>query len=143
MFQLFEESLEEIVTKKSGPSEDSGAVVTFEGRVRNVNDGKKVLRLEYQSYQEMAVMEGEQIISEARHKFPSLNDCYCVHRTGTLEIGDLAVWVICSSRHRREAFEACQFVIDEVKKRVPIWKNEHYQDGTREWVACHRCQGKG
>lgn len=63
----------------------------------------------------------------------------CIHRTGLLEIGDTAVWVGVCSDHRGEAFDACSWVIDQVKHRVPIWKCEHYQDGERDWVSCHAC----
>lgn len=121
--------------------ERSGAFVSFDGRVRNHNEGLEVSSLEYQCYHSMAEKEGNLIIKEAQEKF-DVHQVYCVHREGHLKIGETAVWVGVSSSHRKEAFEACQFIIDQVKLRVPIWKKEHYLDKAPEWVACHRCQGE-
>ena len=106
----------------------AGAYVGFEGWIRNKNEGHDVLRLEYEAYDIIAVKEGEKVIAEARQKYPILQ-AHCVHRTGLLEIGECAVWVGVSSGHRDEAFQACRYIIDEVKVRLPIWKKEHYVDG--------------
>lgn len=116
----------------------AGACVTFEGIVRDHNDGRKVARLEYEAYPALALREGEAILCEARERFDTLG-ALCAHRTGPLEIGDMAVWVGVSAAHRGAAFDACRFVIDEVKRRVPIWKREFYADGTVEWVNCAAC----
>ena len=116
----------------------AGAYCGFEGWIRNENEGKAVLRLEYEAYEPLAVSEGEKIIDEARTKFPHLH-AHCVHRTGMLEIGDCAVWVGVSAPHRDEAFQACRYIIDQVKVRLPIWKKEHYADGHSGWVNCERC----
>ena len=116
----------------------NGGYASFEGWVRNHNEGLAVLRLEYQVYEALALREGERIIAEARERF-GLAKILCVHRTGSLQIGDVAVWVAASSAHRDEAFRACRFVIDEVKHRVPIWKKEHYVNGDSGWVNCERC----
>lgn len=110
-----------------------GAVVTFEGVVRDHNDGRNVLRLEYQSYPELAQREGQAIVETIARQF-DLRGIVCVHRTGALAIGDLAVWVGIAAAHRGAAFDACRRVIDEVKLRVPIWKNEHYSDGDSGWI---------
>ena len=117
----------------------AGACVTFEGIVRDHNDGRSVLRLEYEAYPALALREGEAILAEARARFDILG-ALCVHRTGPLEIGDMAVWVGVAAAHRGAAFDACRFVIDEVKRRVPIWKREFYADGSLEWVGCAGCQ---
>jgi molybdopterin synthase catalytic subunit len=111
----------------------AGACATFEGWVRDRNDGRAVLRLGYQAYAPLALSEGERILKEAREKF-AIIDARCVHRVGTLEIGELAVWVGVSAGHRHAAFDACRYIIDEIKKRVPIWKNEHYADGESGWL---------
>jgi molybdopterin synthase catalytic subunit len=111
----------------------AGACVTFEGWVRNQNAGRAVLRLDYQAYASLAQGEGERILVEARQRF-ALVDAACVHRVGALAIGDLAVWVGASAAHRDAAFAACRYIIDEVKQRVPIWKNEHYADGESGWL---------
>lgn len=123
-----------------GPA--AGACVTFEGWVRNENEGREVLRLQYESYEAMAVKEGGRIIDEAREKFPLIN-AICVHRVGLLEIGDIAVWVGASSAHRGEAFDACRYIIDEIKHRTPIWKKEFYVDGDSCWVRCEACAAPG
>jgi molybdopterin synthase catalytic subunit len=116
----------------------SGACVIFEGWVRNHNEGQQVQRLEYDAYESLGVKEGERIISEAEQRF-GISTVYCVHRLGQLEIGGMAVIVGVSTPHRDEAFEACRFIIDEVKHRVPIWKKEHYVNGDSGWVNCERC----
>jgi molybdopterin synthase catalytic subunit len=120
----------------------AGAYTSFEGWIRNVNEGKQVLRLEYESYEPLAITEGQQVIDEAIAKFSVLN-ARCVHRVGLLEIGECAVWVGVSSGHRDEAFKACRFIIDEIKVRLPIWKKEHYVDGNSGWVNCERCATHG
>jgi molybdopterin synthase catalytic subunit len=119
---------------------DSGAggYVSFEGWVRDHNEGLEVTRLEYEAFQELGLKEGERIIAEARRRFP-IKHALCIHRLGSLELTDMAVWVGVSSAHRGEAFDACRFIIDEVKHRVPIWKKEHYRGGDSGWVNCERC----
>jgi molybdopterin synthase catalytic subunit len=115
-----------------------GGYVTFEGWVRNENEGQAVLRLEYQVYEKLALKEGALILHEALEKYPVAN-AVCVHRVGELEIGDLAVWVGVAGGHRDEAFQACRYIIDEVKHRVPVWKKEHYVNGDSGWVNCEAC----
>jgi molybdopterin synthase catalytic subunit len=116
----------------------AGAYVGFEGWIRNENEGQDVLRLEYESYDLLAVSEGQKVIAEANAKYPLLQ-AMCVHRTGMLELGECAVWVGVSSAHRDEAFVACRFIIDQVKIRLPIWKKEYYVNGNSGWVNCERC----
>jgi molybdopterin synthase catalytic subunit len=111
----------------------AGACVTFEGWVRNRNDGRAVLRLDYQAYARLAQSEGERILGEAAQRF-DIVAARCAHRVGSLAIGELAVWVGVSAGHRDAAFAACRYIIDEVKQRVPIWKNEHYADGESGWL---------
>ena len=113
----------------------AGACVTFEGWVRNRNDGKPVLSLEYEAFVPLAESEGEAILAEARAKF-SLVGAAAVHRTGHLQLGDLAVWVGVTAEHRGAAFDACRYIIDEVKDRLPIWKKEHYAGGATAWINC-------
>jgi len=115
-----------------------GGFVSFEGWVRDHNEGLAVTRLEYEAFEALGVKEGERILAEARERF-GLTNVACVHRLGLLEIGDVAVWVGASAPHRDEAFRACRFVIDEVKHRVPVWKKEHYVNGDSGWVNCERC----
>ncbi|MEX2497085.1 MAG: molybdenum cofactor biosynthesis protein MoaE [Woeseia sp.] len=120
----------------------AGAYASFEGWIRNENEGNAVLRLEYEAYEPLAVKEGERVIREAKDKYPVLQ-AHCVHRTGLLELGEVAVWVGVAAPHRDEAFAACRYIIDQVKFRLPIWKKEHYADGHSGWVNCERCAAHG
>src|SRR5882762_7086187 len=115
-----------------------GGYTSFEGLVRNHNEGQSVRHLEYEAFEPLAVKEGERIIAEAIERF-GIEHAACIHRIGDLAIGELAVWVGVSARHRDEAFRACRYIIDEVKHRVPIWKKEHYENGDSGWVNCERC----
>ncbi|HEX7416774.1 MAG TPA: ThiF family adenylyltransferase [Steroidobacteraceae bacterium] len=119
-----------------------GGYASFEGWVRNHNEGQQVTRLEYEAFEALAVKEGERIIAEAVKRF-GVARAACAHRSGALGIGELAVWVGVSARHRDEAFRACRYIIDEVKHRVPIWKKEHYLSGDSGWVNCERCAQPG
>jgi len=116
-----------------GENSGIGARSVFEGTVRDTNDGHDVTKLEYECYEPLAMKEGNRILAEAIEKF-GLIDAFCIHRVGTLEIGETAVIVVATSGHRDEAFKGCRYIIDEVKCRVPIWKKEHYQDGETEWL---------
>ncbi len=111
-------------------------MVSFCGRVRNVNEGRAVAGLEYSSYEALALKEGRRIVADAVERF-GLDTARAVHRVGFLAIGDAAVVVEVASGHRGEGFDACRWIIDEIKARVPVWKCEHYVEGEREWVMCH------
>jgi len=137
-FRLTGEPLDLAALRAELADPGCGGFVAFEGWVRNFNDGREVRRLEYEAYVPLALREGERIIAEACERF-GVTRVLCVHRVGTLAIGELAVWVGVSAPHRDEAFRACRHVIDEVKHRVPIWKQEHYVDGLSGWVNCERC----
>ncbi|AKC85734.1 molybdenum cofactor biosynthesis protein MoaE [Pseudoxanthomonas suwonensis] len=113
--------------------DEAGAYASFEGWVRDHNEGRPVLGLRYEAYAALAAAEGQRIVEEAVVRFGACG-VHCVHRTGELAIGELAVWVGASAAHRDAAFAACRFVIDEVKARVPIWKHERYADGARQWL---------
>jgi molybdopterin synthase catalytic subunit len=115
-----------------------GAYVQFEGWVRDHNEGQQVLRLEYEVYEPLAIKEGERIIAEAGQRF-GVRRAAAIHRSGMLELTDVAVIVGVSSPHRGEAFDACRYIIDQVKSRLPIWKKEHYANGKAEWVNCRHC----
>ncbi len=112
-------------------AEAAGAFVSFEGRVRNSNGGRAVRSLQYEAYAPLCLAEGNAIVREAANGVIAAR---CVHRTGHLAVGDVAVWVGVVAAHRDEAFRACRFIIDEVKQRVPIWKKEHYAEGQSEWI---------
>ena len=129
MFQITDQPIEQ----PNAPGPSVGAQVALTGWVRNHNEGRTVEALEYEAFNGLAVKEGEKILQEAMERF-DVESVLCVHRVGKLQIGDVAVLVACSSAHRQAAFVACQYVIDEVKKRVPIWKKEIYEDGESEWL---------
>lgn len=112
---------------------EAGAYASFEGWVRNHNEGRAALGLRYEAYAALARAEGEAVLAEALSRF-GIADAACVHRTGDLAVGDLAVWVGVSAAHRDAAFGACRWIIDEVKTRVPIWKHERYADGDAAWL---------
>jgi molybdopterin synthase catalytic subunit len=109
-----------------------GAVTTFTGHVRDHHDGRVVKRLTYSAYAPMAERESERIIAEAEAAWPV--SVALRHRIGDLEVGDAAICVAVGSAHRDEGFAACRFVVEEVKRRVPIWKHEFYDDGSDAWV---------
>jgi len=137
-FRIDHEALDVDKDKLALINPGSGGYVSFEGWVRNRNEGKDVSQLAYQAYEVLAIKEGNRIVAEAMDRFP-IDDAMCVHRVGELAIGDLAVWVGVSAGHRDEAFTACRYIIDEVKHRVPIWKKEYYIDGDSGWVNCEAC----
>ena len=111
----------------------AGAYASFEGWVRNHNDGRAALGLRYEAYVALAEAEGAKIVEDALARF-AITDAACVHRVGDLEVGDLAVWVGVSAAHRDAAVTACRWIIDEVKSRVPIWKHERYAAGDAAWL---------
>ena len=110
-----------------------GAIATFSGTVRQHNYDRKVTQLHYQSYNTLAVKEGNKILGETKEQFNIVN-ALCVHRVGDLSIGETAVWVGVNAEHRDAAFNACRYIIDEIKTRVPIWKKEIYVDGDSGWL---------
>ena len=130
----------EIVTKpidvqaviRSVSSPEAGAVVTFDGTVRDHARGKKVTHLFYESYGEMALREMEKIRREALQRWP-IHQLSIVHRVGRMDIGESSVFIAVSSAHRKDAFAACRFAIDTLKTTVPIWKKEFYDDG-EVWI---------
>jgi molybdopterin synthase catalytic subunit len=122
------------ITPETPRNPAAGAFVTFEGRVRNENEGRPVQSLVYEAYADMAVREGNRVLEEARQKFGVL-DIRCVHRVGHLQVGDLAVWIGVAAAHRDAAFQACRYVIDGVKRRVPIWKKEFYGPSDGRWIG--------
>ena len=111
----------------------NGASILFVGTVRDVNDGRAVSGIEYAAYESMAMRELESIVSEAASRF-DVSDIVVEHRIGQLGLGDASVVIAAAHAHRAQAYDASRFVIEEIKRRVPIWKREEYVDGTREWI---------
>src|ERR671919_115012 len=111
----------------------NGATILFLGTVRDVNDGRAVTGIEYASYESMAARELDAIAREASSRFGT-DDIVVEHRIGRLGLGEVSVAIAVAHAHRAAAYDASRFVIEELKRRVPIWKREEYVDGTREWV---------
>lgn len=132
MSYLTSEPIEAASLGAAVQSASRGGVVTFVGHVRDHHGGRSVERLDYSAYAPMAEAECEAIVREAETRWPVTVGLR--HRTGELGVGDVAVAVAVAADHRVEAFDACRWVIDEVKRRVPIWKREQYTDGTIAWV---------
>ncbi|HEV7588906.1 MAG TPA: molybdenum cofactor biosynthesis protein MoaE [Longimicrobium sp.] len=114
-------------------SPDDGAALLFWGVVRNQNEGRAVSHLEYHAYAEMAERTMHRIGEEAIARF-GVGDVRVVHRVGRLDVGEASVAIAVASPHRAEAYEASRYVIEELKRRVPVWKREGYVDGESEWV---------
>jgi molybdopterin synthase catalytic subunit len=114
-------------------SREFGAVSVFAGTVRDTSDGRSVTAIDYSAYNSMAEAELDRILDEAEERF-GVNAIVVEHRVGALALGDVSVAIVAAHAHRTPALDCTRFVIEEIKKRVPIWKMEHYADGAREWV---------
>ena len=113
--------------------DSNGATAIFVGTVRSSNEGRPVTGIEYSAYDEMAEREMLSILNEAGVKF-GIADAAIAHRLGTLRVGEASIGVAVAHPHRGAALDALRYIVDETKRRAPIWKLEHYTDGTREWV---------
>jgi molybdopterin synthase catalytic subunit len=135
MIELTEQPISVNEVIEAAQSDQAGAVDVFIGTVRNYSLEKKVVRLEYEAYDKMALKMMNQLAEEVKAKWP-VKKMAIVHRKGVLQIGEVAVVVAVSTPHRKEAFEACQYTIDTLKQTVPIWKKEIYENG-EIWVSAH------
>jgi molybdopterin synthase catalytic subunit len=131
-------SLEEIYAQAGDPG--NGAVVLMSGMVRDNTDGRSVKYLEYQAYAPMALQVFRQIAAEIRHRWSDVTRIAIHHRTGRLTVGEISVLVAVGCPHRLEAFEACRYAIDTLKHNAPIWKKEHWADGSSSWVSIGACE---
>jgi molybdopterin synthase catalytic subunit len=134
-------SLEEIYAKADDPA--NGAVVVMSGMVRNNTDGQAVVALEYQAYEPMALHVFYQIAADIRASWPDVKRVVIHHRIGRLQVGEISVLVAVGCPHRGEAFEACRYAIDTLKHNAPIWKKEHWQNGSTSWVSIGACEQLG
>lgn len=117
---------------KNGRDGVSGATVLFDGQVRNHHQGRSVDYLEFETHRPMAEKIMRAILEDARRKW-SLNSAVCVHRIGRVDIGESAIVILTAAAHRAEAYEANRYIIDRVKREVPVWKREFFSDGSVEW----------
>ena len=138
MFKISTTPLNSLDLREGLSSNSAGAFNSFEGWVRDHNEGKSVLALEYEAYEALCQKEAQNIFKETQEKFDIIA-AKCIHRIGKLNIGDMAVWVGVIAQHRDDSFKACRYIIDEVKHRLPIWKKEYYVDGNSDWVKCESC----
>ncbi|HXV64607.1 MAG TPA: molybdenum cofactor biosynthesis protein MoaE [Vicinamibacteria bacterium] len=132
VFEVVHDILDVKTLARQVASQSDGAIVAFSGIVRGTNQGKKVLFLEYEAYPEMAVKMMERIGDEIRATW-GLQSVRIQHRVGRLNVGETSVVIVVSSPHRDDAFAACQYAIDRLKRIVPIWKKEVFEDG-EVWV---------
>ena len=131
-------SIEEIYNKADNPA--NGAVVVMSGMVRNQTDGKPVVALEYQAYEPMALQVFYQIAHDIRDQWPIVSRVVIYHRIGRLLVGEISVVVAVGCPHRGEAFAACEYAINTLKHNAPIWKKEHWQNGSSSWVSIGICE---
>ena len=133
MFRVISETivLDELITFVGGP--EAGAIASFVGTARNHNEGREVISLEYEGYPEMAELELRRLGAEAKVQW-NLCGMAIVHRVGPVKIGEASVMIAVSAGHREDAFAACRFAIEEIKKRVPIWKKEFFVGG-EVWIG--------
>ncbi|BAY49887.1 molybdopterin synthase subunit MoaE [Scytonema sp. HK-05] len=134
-------SVEDVYAKADDPA--NGAVVVMSGMVRNQTEGKPVVALEYQAYEPMAMQVFYQIAAEIRQKWSIVTRVVIYHRIGRLQVGEISVLVAVGCPHRSEAFEACRYAIDTLKHNAPIWKKEHWADGSSSWVSIGACETQG
>lgn len=118
----------------------NGAIVVMSGMVRNNTDGKAVVALEYQAYEPMALRVFQQIAAEIHIQWADVSHVVIYHRVGKLEVGEVSVLIAVGCPHRSEAFAACQYAIDTLKHNAPIWKKEHWADGSSSWVSIGACE---
>ena len=128
------ESLDDLSAFDDLSAHSDGAVLVFQGRVRETNDGRAVVSLGYEAYGEMAEKELRRICDEAMSRF-DVGAVRAIHRVGDLELGEVSVVVGVAAPHRGDCYEASRYVIEELKDRLPVWKHERYADGGAAWVG--------
>jgi len=133
MITLTEEPIDTAKMLQQAQSPEAGAIVLFLGTTRQLTDGRETIQLKYEAYSTMATTELERLEVEACQRWP-LTACLITHRLGTVALGEASVAIVVASAHRGEAFAAGQWLIDTLKARVPIWKQEQWADGETEWV---------
>ena len=133
MIELTNNPIDSALLIKRAQSPEVGAVLLFLGVTRRHTDGRETTTLHYDAYEEMALQELRSLRSEACEKW-ELAECHIIHRLGEVPLGEASVAIVTASAHRKPAFEAGEWLIDTLKRRVPIWKQEHWADGTTDWV---------
>lgn len=137
VFEITREPIDKLGLEQRLITGAAGAVVTFDGVVRDNTKGRRVVTLQYEAYEPMAVKEMRRVGEEIREQWPDVDRIGIIHRFGELKISESSVVIVITSPHRRVAFEACRYAIDRVKQTVPIWKKEIFEDG-EAWVEGQR-----
>jgi molybdopterin synthase catalytic subunit len=133
MIQLTDSPIDTAALVDSARHPNAGAVVLFLGTTRELTDGRQTVALDYEAYREMAEQKLVELEAEARRRWPVI-ECIVVHRLGRVPLAEASVAIVVSTPHRRDAFAAGEWLIDTLKRDVPIWKREQWSDGTTEWV---------
>lgn len=134
-FALLDKPINDRRLKLALLNDQSGALATFEGWVRNHNNARPVTKLTYYGYEKLAINQGEKLITQAKQQFDIIN-AVAIHRIGDLEIGDMAVWIGVTAHHRYPAFDACRWLLDAIKADIPVWKQEFYADSEESlWLS--------
>lgn len=134
MIQLTRFPIDEPALLTSAGTERCGAVLSFSGTVRNHHFERVVTKLAYEAYTPMALAELERVAAEARRTWPAIEKIQVIHRFGEMSVGESSIFLTVATPHRPEAFEALRFLIDRIKRDVPIWKKEFYADGESGWL---------
>ena len=134
-FALLDKPIDDRRLKLALLNDQSGALATFEGWVRNHNNARPVTKLTYYGYEKLAINQGEKLITQAKQQFDIIN-AVAIHRIGDLAIGDMAVWIGVTAHHRYPAFDACRWLLDALKADIPVWKQEFYADSEESlWLS--------
>lgn len=134
-FALLDKPINDRRLKLALLDDQSGALATFEGWVRNHNNARPVTKLTYYGYEKLAINQGEKLITQAKQQFDIIN-AVAIHRIGDLAIGDMAVWIGVTAHHRYPAFDACRWLLDAIKADIPVWKQEFYADSEESlWLS--------
>lgn len=134
LLSISESPIDPEVARRFATTPESGGVCVFVGSTREWTDGRRTVQLFYEAYEDMALAVMRQLADEALKRWP-VGRCAIIHRIGLVGIGEASVIVSVGCVHRRDAFEACRYLIDRLKEDVPVWKREHFSDGTTEWVG--------
>ena len=133
-FALSDVAIDDGVLKSYLMDDGAGALVTFEGWVRNHNNARTVTGLTYYGYEQLAINQGALMVAQAKAKF-DITHAIAIHRIGKLAIGEMAVWIGVCAAHRTPAFNACEWLLNAIKAQIPVWKQEFYDDNSSLWLS--------
>tara|TARA_B100000029_G_scaffold341712_1_gene334079 strand:+ start:207 stop:665 length:459 start_codon:yes stop_codon:yes gene_type:complete len=142
LVKIEEEKISLEKAKKFIASEKNGAESIFVGKVRNENDGKKVIAVSYDVHDQAVIKSFQSICKNAKNKFDKNALIFLEHAKGYVSVGEISILIAVGSGHRDEVFKICRYILEEIKHQSPIWKKEHYVDGKEEWLAGHSLRPK-